>query len=204
VSEARRASRIREVRLYVSGPPGAVLDRFEAALERAGLFSVVRGDWSIAASPVPSTVDDTVQLVAVGAMRPAVAGGRSPGPGTIPSGGAQLAVVPVQADPTTLRAWVTWVPGESRAPGPVQSAVDLFVSGERESSRATQRALEARERASDAEASWVVQASNIRRALMTTGVPESAIKKRLETLRARWVSTRNGAKSVEEDEPPTI
>lgn len=204
MTQPGRAARLREARLLVSGPPGAVLDRFEAALLRAGSFHVVRGPWSIAASP-----DST--SCAVGAIAPeslssgrAVVGARSPGPGTIPVGGAQLALVPVQADPSTFRAWLTWVPETAAAHDPIAVAIDAFALGERDGSRANQVAIEQREHARDAEAAWAAQASNIRHALQQTGVPDEEVEARIASLHARWIQTRRGAEAVTEDEPPSV
>ena len=199
-----RASPLREARLFVSGPPSAILDRFEAALRRAGSFCIVRGPWSIAASPDLITSTDRSASPTEIWVRDVVAGARSPGPGTIPVGGAQLALVPVQADPGMVRAWLTWVPGSNPTQDPVQVAVDAFALGERDGSRANKVAIERREGARDPEAAWVSQASNIRHALRSTGLPDEEVDARVAFLRGRWIETRRSAGAITEDEPPSV
>lgn len=204
MTQAGRASRLKEARLFVAGPPTLILDRFEESLKRAGSFCIVRGRWSLAASPGSTTPTDGSDVPNDSAARNAVAGARSPGPGTIPAGGAQLALVPVQADPGRLRAWLTWVPGPDPTYDPVQVAVDAFALGERDGSRANQMEIERRERAPDTDSAWVTQASNIRHALRSTGLPDDEVDARLALLRARWNRTRRAADTVTEDEPPSV
>jgi hypothetical protein len=188
------------VRLFVSGPPSAVLDRFEAALGRVGLFVFVRGPWSVAATPKNSQNGERN----VGEGRPAVIGVRSPGPGTVPTGGAQLAVIPIQADPSTLRAWLTWVPGAGSPNDPVDVAVEAFSHGEREASRTCQRQVETLEREASYAVQWGTQATNIRAALLSSGVAAEAVEARLDSMRARWAGSLRRAASVEEDDPPAV
>ena len=204
MSGSGRPARVSEVRLFLSGPPGAVLDRFEAALERAGPFVLTRGPWSLAAAAqAPNASGVASPARGITPVR-VIAGGHSPGPGVVPTGGAQLALVPVQSDPAVLRAWLTWVPDPSAAPDPIQAAVDAFIEAERDASRDRQRVIEARELAQDVEATWRNQAENIRRALESTGAPAEVIAARLEATRLRWLRTRRGAGSGEEIEPPTV
>ena len=54
-------------------------------------------------------------------------------------------MVPVQADPGMVRAWLTWVPGSNPTQDPVQLAVDAFALGERDGCRANKVAIERRE-----------------------------------------------------------
>lgn len=200
MSQARRTPRLREVRLFVSGPPGAVLDRFEQALLRAGSFDVARGPWSIAAAP---TVSPSASLLVVSPALPVV-GNHSPGPGTLSAGGAHLALVPVQVFPTCLRAWLTWVPREFPPDDPIDTAVEAFTQSAAEASRTLQRNVEALERARDDEAAWQSQASNIREALTSTGVAPDDVEARVEVLRTRWARTHRRAALTNEDEPPAV
>ena len=204
MSDPGRTARVSEVRLFLSGPPGAALDRFEAALERAGSFVLTRGPWSLAAAPRTPSAGGTEAPASGETSDRAIAGGHSPGPGTVPIGGAQLALVPVQVDPSVLRAWLTWVPVPGVASDPIQVAVDAFNESERDASRVRQSAIEARERTRDVESAWLEQAANIRRALETSGMPTEVISGRLEAMRLRWLRTHRGATAVTEDEPPPV
>ena len=122
----------------------------------------------------------------------------------MPVGGAQLAVVPVQVDPTVLRAWLSWVPVLGAAADPIQVAVDAFNEAERDASQVRQLAIEASERARDVESAWIEQEANIRRALESSSLPAAVIAGRLEAMRLRWLRTHRGAAAIDEDEPPPV
>lgn len=197
-------TRLQEAVLFLAGPAPDALDQFEAILRGAGLLVTHRADWSVAfacTDPSPDGAD---------ASSP-VAGSHSPGPGTLPPGTGQIALVPVQVAPGILRGWLTFSPpapshidrhtAPNSNPG-VSGIFDAIVDPVRSASRHLQAIVTSAEKASAAEAEWQSRASNIRKALMTTGLPTDVIETRLHDLEQRWRETHQRAGAVIEDEPP--
>lgn len=197
-------TRLQEAVLFLAGPAPDALDQFEAILRGAGLLVTHRSEWSVAfacADRSPDMADPSSP----------VAGSHSPGPGTLPPGTGQIALVPVQVAPGILRGWLTYSPPAPSGPDgndvPNQGldAPDIFdaiVDPVRAVSRHLQSIVATAEKASAAEAEWQSRASNIRKALVTTGLPTDVIEARLHELEKRWRETHQRAGAVIEDEPP--
>lgn len=195
------AYRVREVLIFFVGPAESVLVRFEAHLRRADVDSFARTPWSLAvASPDHATRVPRVML-----------GSHSPGPGTMPLGGAQLALVPVQALPETLRGWLTWVEGDE-LPSAVEGAVRAFIDDERDTSREVHSRISVAESrvnvglpadAPTGATAWETHAANILAALRATGVADSDATARLAEAKRRWERTQRRAAHAVEEEPPT-
>ncbi|MSQ43965.1 MAG: hypothetical protein EXR45_07125 [Chloroflexi bacterium] len=197
-------TRLQEAVLFLSGPAQDALDQVEVILRGAGLLVTHRSDWSVAFAFADCSPDASD-------ASPPVAGSHSPGPGTLPPGTGQIAVVPVQVAPGILRGWLTFsTPAPSpldchASPNPDGAASGIFdaiVDPVRATSRHLQSIVTAAEKASAAEADWQARASNIRKALTTTGLPTDVIEARLHYLELRWRETHHRAGAVIEDEPP--
>jgi hypothetical protein len=197
-------TRLQEAVLFLAGPAPDALDQFEVILRGAGLLVTHRSEWSVAFACADRTPDMAVPPSSV-------AGSHSPGPGTLPPGTGQIALVPVQVAPGILRGWLTYsppVPSDPDGNGvPDQGldAPDIFgaiVNPVRAVSRHLQSIVATAEKASAAEAEWQSRASNVRKALVTTGLPSDVIEARLQQLEKRWRDTHQRAGAVIEDEPP--
>lgn len=196
-------TRLQEAVLFLAGPAPDALDRFEAILRGAGLLVTHRSEWSIAfacADRSPDLADPSSP----------VAGSHSPGPGILPPGTGQIALVPVQVAPRILRGWLMYSPPPPSGPDGIDlpnqglDAPDIFdaiVDPVRAVSRHLQSIAATAEKASAAEAEWQSRASNIRKALVTTGLPTDVIEARLHELEKRWRETHQRAGAVIEDEP---
>ena len=190
--------------LFLAGPAPDALDQFEVILRGAGLLVTHRSEWSVAFACADRTPD-------MASPSSPVAGSHSPGPGTLPPGTGQIALVPVQVAPGILRGWLTYsppVPSDPDGNGvPDQGldAPDIFgaiVNPVRAVSRHLQSIVATAEKASAAEAERQSRASNVRKALVTTGLPTDVIEARLQQLEKRWRDTHQRAGAVIEDEPP--
>ena len=190
--------------LFLAGPAPDTLDQFEAILRGAGLLVTHRSEWSVAFACADRSLD-------MADPSSPVAGSHSPGPGTLPAGTGQIALVPVQVAPGILRGWLTYsppVPSDPDGNGvPDQGldAPDIFdaiVNPVRAVSRHLQSIVATAEKASAAEAEWQSRASNVRKALVMTGLPTDVIEARLQQLEKRWRDTHQRAGAVIEDEPP--
>lgn len=197
-------TRLREAVLFLAGPAPDALDQIEVILRGAGLLVTHRSEWSVAFACADRTPDRA-------SPSSPVAGSHSPGPGTLPPGTGQIALVPVQVAPGILRGWLTYsppVPSDPDGNGvPDQGldAPDIFgaiVNPVRAVSRHLQFIVATAEKASAAEAEWQSRASNVRKALVTTGLPTDVIEARLQQLEKRWRDTHQRAGAVIEDEPP--
>ena len=197
-------TRLQEAVLFLAGPAPDALDQFEVILRGAGLLVTHRSEWSVAFACADRTPD-------MASPSSSVAGSHSPGPGTLPPGTGQIAFVPVQVVPGILRGWLTYsppVPSDPDGTGvPDQGldAPDIFgaiVNPVRAVSRHLQSIVATAEKASAAEAEWQSRASNVRKALVTTGLPTDVIEARLQQLEKRWRDTHQRAGAVIEDEPP--
>ena len=197
-------TRLQEAVLFLAGPAPDALDQFEVILRGAGLLVTHRSEWSVAFACADWTPD-------MASPSSPVAGSHSPGPGTLPPGTGQIALVPVQVAPGILRGWLTYsppVPSDPDGTGvPDQGldARDIFgaiVNPVRAVSRHLQSIVATAEKASAAEAEWQSRASNVRKALVTTGLPSDVIEARLQQLEKRWRDTHQRAGAVIEDEPP--
>ncbi len=199
-------TRLQEAVLFLAGPAPDALDQFEAILRGAGVLVTHRSEWSVAfacADRSPDTADPSSP----------VAGSHSPGPGTLPPGTGQIALVPVQVAPSILRGWLTYSPpvpsgpDGNGVPNERLDATDIFdaiVDSVRSVSRHLQSIVATAERASSAEAEWQSRASNVRKALVTTGLPTDVIEARLHDLETRWRETHQRAGAVIEAEPPPV
>jgi len=197
-------TRLQEAVLFLAGPAPDALDQIEVILRGAGLLVTHRSEWSVAFACADRTPD-------MASPSSPVAGSHSPGPGTLPPGTGQFALVPVQVAPGILRGWLTYsppVPSDPDGNGvPDQGldAPDIFgaiVNPVRAVSRHLQSIVATAEKASAAEAEWQSRASNVRKALVTTGLPTDVIEARLQQLEKRWRDTHQRAGAVIEDEPP--
>ncbi len=199
-------TRLQEAVLFLAGPAPDALDQFEAILRGAGVLVTHRSEWSVAfacADRSPDTADPSSP----------VAGSHSPGPGTLPPGTGQIALVPVQVAPSILRGWLTYSPpvpsgpDGNGVPNEGLDATDIFdalVDSVRSVSRHLQSIVATAERASAAEAEWQSRASNVRKALVTTGLPTDVIEAQLHDLETRWRETHQRAGAVIEAEPPPV
>lgn len=199
-----KRTRLQEAVLFLPGPAPDALDQFEIILRGAGLLVTHRSDWSVAFACAHQSPD-------IATASHSVAGSHSPGPGTLPPGSGQFALVPVQVAPGILRGWLTYSPPVPSAPdGNVRPNLgrdtpDIFnaiVDPVRAISRHLQSIVTGAEEASAAQAEWQSRASNIRKALAAIGTPTGVIEARLNALEKRWRETHQRASAVTEDEPP--